>query len=93
MTFILTFGQFAIFVHQLRRRVCTTTIFCNKTLLLLTVEQDSNSQHLIAWFAFVFGLVSLWALAKSVWGTIDVVRHGAGAVRLEEERGPERADG
>jgi len=54
-------------------------------------RQDTNSQHLIAWFAFAFAFVSVWAMAKSIWGTIDVVRHGAGAVRLEEE-GESRAE-
>lgn len=55
-------------------------------------KKDINSQHVIAWFAFGFGFVSVWAFAKSVWGTIDVVRHGAGAVRLEDEEEPLRAD-
>lgn len=55
-------------------------------------KKDINSQHVIAWFAFGFGFVSVWAFAKSVWGTIDVVRHGAGAVRLENEEEPLRAD-
>jgi hypothetical protein len=48
-------------------------------------EQNNNSQHLVAWFAFAFGLVSVWAVAKSIWGTIDIIRHGAGAVRLEDD--------
>ncbi|KIJ42417.1 hypothetical protein M422DRAFT_48255 [Sphaerobolus stellatus SS14] len=48
-------------------------------------RSSANSRHVIAWFAFSFGIVSVWALAKSVWGTVDVVRNGSGAVRLEED--------
>jgi len=54
-------------------------------------RRNSNSQHLVAWFAFSFGIVSVWAIAKSIYGTVDVVRHGAGVVRLEENHGESEA--
>ncbi|KAF8484306.1 hypothetical protein JB92DRAFT_1599467 [Gautieria morchelliformis] len=46
---------------------------------------NTNSRHLVAWFAFGFSIVTVGAVAKSVWGTVDVIRHGAGAVRLDDE--------
>jgi len=50
-------------------------------------RRDTNRQHLVAWFAFSFGIVSVWAFAKSLWGTVHLLRHGPGTIRLEEEEG------